>query len=243
MLAGPAGSDEPFGPMVVGFVVRQGAPPPERFAAELEREAIRLEPTAFSARAAPPPAVAILLVWMPAGMAPAELAEVVAWRGRVGLVGCAPTGSSEDSERALSAGFDDFVAGRSAPREMARRLRAVERRMRIAPPGGLREAFGRVRIDASQHRLFVDGERMSVTRTELAVMSVLVDAGGQTRSRGDILVRAWGDDGAEVGERAVDNIIMRLRRKLPDPDLIVTVRGVGFRLAWPGGPDAGRRLP
>ena len=35
----------------------------------------------------------------------------------------------------------------------------------------------------------------------------------------------------EVGERAVDNVILRLRRRLGDPELIVTVRGVGFRLA------------
>jgi DNA-binding response OmpR family regulator len=62
-------------------------------------------------------------------------------------------------------------------------------------------------------------------------MTALVDAGGQIRTRADILLRAWGDEGLEVGERAVDNIIMRLRRKLPDPEIIVTVRGVGFRLA------------
>ena len=62
-------------------------------------------------------------------------------------------------------------------------------------------------------------------------MTALVEAGGQSRSRADLLERAWGDEALEVGERAVDNVIMRLRRKLPDPDLVVTVRGVGFRLA------------
>jgi DNA-binding response OmpR family regulator len=61
-------------------------------------------------------------------------------------------------------------------------------------------------------------------------MTVLVEACGQSRSRADILTRAWGADALEVGERAVDNVVMRLRRKLPEPDLIVTVRGVGFRL-------------
>jgi DNA-binding response OmpR family regulator len=48
-----------------------------------------------------------------------------------------------------------------------------------------------------------------------------------------LLDRAWGEADLEVSERAVDNVILRLRRKLPDPDLIETVRSVGFRLASP----------
>jgi DNA-binding response OmpR family regulator len=228
------GPDETFGPLVVGFVVREGAPPPDQFASELEREAIQLAPAAFPIPGSPPstPEVRIVLVWLPAGVPSAELADVAAWRERAAVVGCAPTGTNADSERALAAGFDDFVAGRAAPREMARRLRAVERRTRRSSArGGRRERFGRIRLDADQHRLWVDGQRVALTRTELAVMTALVDAGGQIRTRADILLKAWGDEGLEVGERAVDNIIMRLRRKLPHPDLIVTVRGVGFRLA------------
>lgn len=224
--------DEAFGPLVVGFVVREGAPPPDRFASELERESIQLAPAAFPLPgSAASPDVRIVLVWLPAGVPLAELADVAAWRDQAAVVGCAPTGTNEDSERALAAGFDDFVAGRAAAREMARRLRAVERRTRRAHSQPRRERFGRIRLDAAQHRLWVDGRRVPLTRTELAVMTTLVDAGGQIRTRADILLKAWGDEGLEVGERAVDNIIMRLRRKLPDPDLIVTVRGVGFRLA------------
>jgi DNA-binding response OmpR family regulator len=230
----PVSPDESFGPLIVGFAIREGAPPQQQFVDELEREAIRLAPAAFptggTGEAAPD--VSVVLVWLPAGVPASELADVAAWRERAAVVGCAPTGTNEDSERALAAGFDDFVAGRAAPREMARRLRAVERRTRrIAVRSGRRERFGRIRVDSDQHRLWVDGSRVALTRTELAVMTTLVDAAGQIRTRADILLKAWGDEGLEVGERAVDNIIMRLRRKLPDPDLIVTVRGVGFRLA------------
>ncbi len=228
------GPDEPFGPLLVAFVVRDGAPSPERFTSELEREAIKLEPAAFPGAAEASSLEArVVLVWLPAGVPSSELAQVAAWRDQSAVVGCAPTGTNDDSERALAVGFDDFVAGRAPPREMARRLRAVDRRTRRAvPKGGRRERFGRIRLDSDQHRLWVDGQRVALTRTELAVMTALVDAGGQIRTRADILLKAWGDEeGLEVGERAVDNIIMRLRRKLPDPELIVTVRGVGFRLA------------
>lgn len=225
-------ADEPFGPLIVGLVQQAGAPPVEAFAAELAREAVDLR-RLQAAGDAPPDPVRAILVWLPGGASREVYGALVEWRARIGrrmaLIGCAPTGSSEDSERALAAGFDDFVAGRAAPREMSRRLRAVVRRSAAAR--GSRRRFGRIRVEPDEHRLWVDGRRVPVTRTELAVMTALVEAGGQSRSRAELLERAWGDEALEVGERAVDNVIMRLRRKLPDPDLVVTVRGVGFRLA------------
>jgi two-component system phosphate regulon response regulator PhoB len=223
--------DGSFGPLAVGLVVTDGAPACDAFALELAREGVRV---ARLAKDRPPSGVAIALAWLPGGAADATLEALHAWRRAaresIPLVGCAPSGDTADSERALAIGFDDFVAGRSAPREMARRLRAVARRSgrkRSAP----RRAYGRIRVDPIEHRLWVDGVGVRVTRTELAVMAALVEAAGQSRSRADLLVTAWGQDALDLGERAVDNIVMRLRRKLPDPDLIVTVRGVGFRLA------------
>ncbi len=225
--------DEPFGPLVVGLVQQAGAPPVEAFAADLARESVDVRRLVMSGDE-PPFEVRAILVWLPRGAARDLYAALVEWRGRtarrIALIGCAPQGGSDDSERALAAGFDDFVAGRAAPREMSRRLRAVVRRQ-AASRTGSRRRFGRIRVEPDEHRLWVDGRRVPVTRTELAVMTALVEAGGQSRSRAELLERAWGDEALEVGERAVDNVIMRLRRKLPDPDLVVTVRGVGFRLA------------
>lgn len=230
-----AASDEPFGLLAVGLVVAEGAPPAETFAAELERESVDLRRLAGGQ---PSPAeLDVLLVWLPAGATLERLEQFIEWRaasgGSLALVGCAPHGGSEDSERALSVGFDDFVAGRAAAREMSRRLRAVVRRSarRVRRVTGHRTEFGRVRVEPDEHRLWVDGQRIPVTRTELAVMSALVEAAGQSRTRAELLGRAWGEERLEIGERAVDNIVMRLRRKLPDPDVIVTVRGIGFRLA------------
>ncbi|MBC7976530.1 MAG: winged helix-turn-helix transcriptional regulator [Myxococcales bacterium] len=58
----------------------------------------------------------------------------------------------------------------------------------------------------------------------------LIKARGKPLSRIELLDRAWGEEDLEVSERAVDNVILRLRRKLPDPDVLETVRSVGFRL-------------
>jgi DNA-binding response OmpR family regulator len=70
-----------------------------------------------------------------------------------------------------------------------------------------------------------------LTSVELAVLRELMKARGRPLSRAALLDLAWGEGELEVSERAVDNVILRLRRKLPRPDLIETVRGVGFRLA------------
>jgi DNA-binding response OmpR family regulator len=45
-----------------------------------------------------------------------------------------------------------------------------------------------------------------------------------------LLDAAWGAGELEISERAVDNVILRLRRKLPRPDMLETVRSIGFRL-------------
>ena len=74
---------------------------------------------------------------------------------------------------------------------------------------------------------------ISLTSIELAVLRELMKARGRPRSRTELLDVAWGEGELEVSERAVDNVILRLRRKLPRPESIETVRGVGFRLAAP----------
>ena len=61
-------------------------------------------------------------------------------------------------------------------------------------------------------------------------MRALMTARGRPLSRAELLDAVWGGGDLEVSERAVDNVILRLRRKLPTPDVLETVRGVGFRL-------------
>ncbi len=202
----------------------------------LEREVIllkELDPAALARDLGPTNRV--VLVWLPAGALSQTLEQIVSWRARsstpVALLGCAPEGDGNDREQGLAAGFDDFVAGAISIRELAGRMRGLARRLLIAAQKVQdRLRFGRFMIDQNQHQLWVAGKRVPVTRTELAVMTVLIEARGKSRSRNDILKAAWTERDLEVGERAVDNVILRLRRKLGDPRLIVTVRGVGFRL-------------
>jgi DNA-binding response OmpR family regulator len=178
----------------------------------------------------------VFLFWMPPGLAPAFFERVVGWserhQPRPGLLGCVPGGSPVDSEIGLAAGFDDFVAGACSTRELAARVRAVHRRVHwpgLRRPGRLR--FGSMTLNTDGHELWLEGKAITLTGTELSVFRALMRAQGRTLSRGELLDHAWGEGNLEISERAVDNVILRLRRKLSRPNLIQTVRGVGFRLA------------
>jgi two-component system phosphate regulon response regulator PhoB len=220
-------------------LVLEGAPAETPVVTALGRDAIDAEVATFTegeGQLEAPPDRPLIVVWMPSGVSDARLAAIVAWAGRslgqVRLLGCAPDGSVGDSERALSAGFDDFMAGRYSSRELVARLRALARRLQLGRPRvNERVRFGRLVLDGARHELWVDGRRVPVTAMELAILSALMQASGRTMSRAELLDQVWGEDELEVGVRAVDNLVCRLRRKLGDPGLLVTVRGVGFRLA------------
>jgi DNA-binding response OmpR family regulator len=219
--------------MDVTLVLLPGAPPWDRVVDELARYAIDVE--VREAGALPPaPERPLLLLWSPAGAGEEMLSRAAGWRDRaerpVMLLGCAPLGEAADSERALAAGFDDFMAGRASPRELAARIRALSRRT-AARPAGERKTFGRLTLDDARHEAVVDGQHIPLTAMEMTVMATLVAAGGRTLTRTELLDLVWGEDNLDVGTRAVDNLILRLRRKLGDPNLIITVRSIGFRLA------------
>jgi len=223
------------GGLDVTLVVAEGAPPVAAFVRDLERELTEVKVASFDAIASQSLADdGLALFWLAAGPSPSLCADLVAWADgrspRPGLVGCIPHGVGADAEVALAAGFDDVVVGDPSPRELAARLRALHRRVHGAGRGG-RLRFGRALLDVDSNILWVDGRPHTLTAMELAVMRALVRARGRTLSRGDLLDAAWGDGNLEVSERAVDNVVLRLRRKLSRPGLIHTVRGVGFRLA------------
>jgi DNA-binding response OmpR family regulator len=157
--------------------------------------------------------------------------RIVEWgAGRAGLIGVIPDGSTREREILLAAGFDDVVAGRLSTRELAARIRSVHRRIHWSGLRNGRLRFGAFSLDVANRTLWTQGKTITLTSTELEVMRALVIARGRPLSRADLLDAVWGGADFEVTERAVDNVILRLRRKLPAPDSLETVRGVGFRL-------------
>jgi len=149
---------------------------------------------------------------------------------RPGLIGLIEHGGPADAEALLAAGFDDAAVAPVSTRELAARVRAVHRRVHWKGVPNGRVRFGELTLDLYGRALWFRGKTIALTSIELAVLRELIKARGRPLSRIELLDRAWGEEDLEVSERAVDNVILRLRRKLPEPDVIETVRSVGFRL-------------
>jgi hypothetical protein len=217
---------------------------------ELRRDAIQVDVGNVEMLRSRPTA-SVYLVCLDAAMTGLLADRFAEWAAsaehRPGLIGLVEDGATPEREMLLAVGFDDVVAGGGPPattssvpasaarrlsaRELAARIRAVYRRVRWQASRHGRLRYGALTLDLAGHSLWIDGKIIALTSIELAVVRELIKARGKPLSRADLLDTAWGDGELEVTERAVDNVILRLRRKLPRSELIETVRSVGFRVA------------
>lgn len=202
----------------------------------MTRESLRVEITTADVLRQPPRAIVHLFLF-DASLAIAFADPIVAWatggEQTPGLIGVVEDGGGHEREALLAAGFDDAISGRPSSRELIARVRAVQRRLRPAATTD-RLRYGAFTLDLREHVLWMDATAVHLTSIELAVMRELIKARGRPLSRVELLDVAWGGGDLDTTERAVDNVILRLRRKLPRPDALETVRGVGFRLASDG---------
>lgn len=201
---------------------------------ELRREPMHVEVALIEVLEAPP-ATPVYVVSLDPAMRATLAPRFVAWAAtselHPGLIGLVETGGTADSEELLAAGFDDVVSTPVSTRELVARVRAVHRRVHWKGTSNGRLRYGDLTLDVYGRELWIDGTTISLTSIELAVVRELMKAQGRPLSRADLLDLSWGEAELEVSERAVDNVILRLRRKLPRPDVLETVRSVGFRLA------------
>ncbi|GIE28322.1 transcriptional regulatory protein CutR [Actinoplanes italicus] len=139
------------------------------------------------------------------------------------------TASGELTDRidGLNLGADDYLAKPFAFEELVARIRALARRTgRPLPP--VLERAG-ITLDASYRQAFRDGRALALSRKEYAVLEVLMRAQGAVVSTEELLERAW-DEHIDPFTTAVKVTMSKLRAKLGDPPVIVTVPGSGYRL-------------
>jgi DNA-binding response OmpR family regulator len=149
------------------------------------------------------------------------------------------TARTLESERVagLEMGADDYVSKPFSPREVVARVRALLRRSEIAGKAPASRAFriGALEVDRWSRQARVAGNPVPLTPTEFRVLDALVHHAGRVFTREELVAHAFGPDYEGV-DRTVDTHVTNLRRKLAAHSAeryVVTVHGVGYRLASP----------
>lgn len=140
------------------------------------------------------------------------------------------TARDEEADRVagLELGADDYVSKPFSPRELTARVKAVLRRARAAPDPSDLISLGRVVLARGAREVRVDGREVQLTQREFDLLEHLLRHAGQVVTRDQLLESVWGF--LAPGEtRTVEVHVAQLRKKLGAPELIRTVRGVGYK--------------
>ncbi len=138
-------------------------------------------------------------------------------------------GEEFDRVLGLELGADDYLVKPFGFRELMARIRAVTRRLGGGPTDSTVVRIGQLEVDLRARRVTVDGAELDLTRKEYDLLALLTSDPGALHTRQEILESVW-DEHWYGPTKTLDVHVATLRKKLGDPSLIETVRGVGFRM-------------
>ena len=181
------------------------------------------------------PDLVVLDVMLP-GKSGLELARDIRETSDVPILMLSARGDEVDRILGLEFGADDYVTKPFSPRELVSRVKAILRRAGSTSEERVRLVIGDLEIDAASRQVFQRGKPVHLTTSEFGILLLLARHPGKAYSRQAILAALW--DESPVGdERAIDVHIHNMREKLEkdprNPQLLVTVRGFGYRLDEP----------
>lgn len=176
----------------------------------------------------------VLLDLMLPGLPGTEVCRELRTRSNVPIIMLTAKDSEVDIVVGLELGADDYITKPYSTRELLARIRAVLRRRSDESEAGsaVLEA-GDVRMDTERHSVAVDGKEVAMPLKEYELLEFMLRNAGRVLTRGQLIDRVWGSD--YFGDtKTLDVHIKRIRSKIErdpsNPALLVTVRGLGYRL-------------
>jgi two-component system phosphate regulon response regulator PhoB len=154
----------------------------------------------------------------------------------VGVLMLTARGDEQDRVAGFEQGADDYVVKPFSVKELVLRVRALARRSRerqaarSAHEAGAKLKWRGLEVDVGFHRVYVNGEEISLRPLEFKLIAVLLENPTRVFSRANLLEEVWGTSG-EINTRTVDTHVRRLRDKLGAcAEAVETVHGFGYRL-------------
>lgn len=183
------------------------------------------------------PDVVVLDIMMPV-MDGWQVCRALREKSTVPILMLTALGEEVDRILGLELGADDYLTKPFSTRELLARIRAMLRRVALdhSEPVKNRLQAGALTIDLDTRQAFSNGEPLNLRFKEFELLSLLMSRPGEVFSRAELFDRVWGTDW--VGDtRTLDVHVRWLREKIEadpaHPQLIQTVRGVGYRFVSP----------
>jgi two-component system response regulator MtrA len=176
------------------------------------------------------PDLVLLDVMLP-GIDGVEVCKLIRAESMVPIVMLTARGDTQDVVAGLEAGADDYIVKPFRhPSELVARIRTRLRRSTLPSTGQV--AIGDLKIDMVAHEVTRSGKKILLTRLEFELLAALAKEPGRVFTREALLSEVWGYHHS-TDTRLVNVHVQRLRSKVeldPDnPEIVLTVRGVGYR--------------
>ncbi len=176
----------------------------------------------------------VLLDLMLPGLSGTEVFRQLRTRSNVPVIMLTAKDGEVDKVVGLELGADDYVTKPYSARELLARMRAVLRRFSQLETDLEDRVLegGRVVLDIDRHTVAVEGAEINMPLKEFELLEVLMRNAGRVLTRGQLIDRVWGSD--YFGDtKTLDVHIKRIRSRIEQnpssPEMLVTVRGLGYR--------------
>lgn len=183
----------------------------------------------------------VILDWMLPRLNGLEVLRRLRQTSPVPVLMLTARGAEADRVIGLEVGADDYLTKPFSMRELVARVRALLRRAELiqqtlktdrGAAAGLLQ-YETLALNPHTHLVTLNGETLDVTPSEFALLQLLLRSPGRAFSRAYLIETLWSEHYIG-GDRSVDNLVLRLRKKLGQQgDAIETVWGVGYRLRTP----------